>query len=262
VRARASALPSHRAGRGRERRNMGAKSYMSAAIVTAGVILGASVHAVGAPVTFDASAGDQAAAVAFDTMGDRLLVTLTNTSTSDVLVPTDVLTAVFFEANTVDPLMLTPVSVVLGSASSVLFGVSEPGGSVGGEWAYADDLSGGGWAFAYGIGAGGFGLFSPADRFGGANLAGPVSVAGLEYGLTSMGDDPTTGNTPVTGKNALIQNEVIFTLSGLPDGFDPSMQISDVRWHYGTSLDEAHLPEPASVALMLLGAVALLRRER
>ena len=241
---------------------MRAKSCALVAGVAASVVMGASVHAVGGPVTFESSVGDRAAAVTFDTMGDQLLVTLTNTSTSDVLVPTDVLTAVFFEANTVDPLMLTPVSAVLGPASSVLFGVSEPGGSVGGEWAYVDDLSGSGWPFGYGIGAGGFGLFSPNDRFGGVNLAGPKSVAGLEYGLTSMGDDPTSGNTPVTGKNALIRNEVIFTLSGLPDGFDPSMEISAVRWQYGTSLDEAHLPEPASVALMLCGAVALLRRGR
>ena len=87
-------------------------------------------------------------------------------------------------------------------------------------------------------------------------------MAGLEYGLTSVGDDPTTGNAPVTGKNALIQNEVIFTLSGLPDGFDPSLRISGVRWQYGTSLDEPHLPEPASAALVLCGAVALLRRRR
>jgi len=84
------------------------------------------------------------AAVTFDNVGDRLLVTLANTPTSDVLVPTDVLTAVFFEVNAVDPLMLTPVSAVLGPGSSVLFGVSEPGGWVGGEWAYADDLSGSG----------------------------------------------------------------------------------------------------------------------
>lgn len=241
---------------------MRAKSCVFVAAVAICVVVAASVCAVGAPVTFESSAGDRAAAVTFDTMGDQLLVTLANTSTSDVLVPTDVLTAVFFEANTVDPLMLTPVSAVLGPASSVLFGVSEPGGSVGGEWAYVDDLSGGGWPFGYGIGAGGFGLFGPADRFGGVNLAGPRSVAGLDYGLTSMGDDPTTGNTPVTGKNALIQNEVMFTLSGLPDGFDPSMQISAVRWQYGTSLDGPHLPEPASVALMLFGAVALLRRRR
>jgi len=241
---------------------MRAKSCALVAGVASCVVVVTSVCAMGAPVTFDASAGERAAAVTFDTIGDQLLVTLTNTSTSDVLVPADVLSAVFFEANTVDPLMLTPVSAVLGPASSVLFGVSEPGGSVGGEWAYADGLSGDGWAFDYGIGAGGFGLFGPADRFGEVNLAGPRSVAGIDYGLVSLGDDATTGNTPVTGKNALIQNEVIFTLSGLPDGFDPLLQISGVRWQYGTSLDEAHLPEPASVALMLCGAVALLRRRR
>ncbi|HUW84973.1 MAG TPA: XDD4 family exosortase-dependent surface protein [Phycisphaerae bacterium] len=241
---------------------MCAKSCALVAVLATCVVLGASVHAVAGPVTFESSAGDRAAAVTFDTMGDRLWVTLANTSTSDVLVPADVLTAVFFEVDAVDPLMLTPVSAVLGPGSSVLFGVSEPGGSVGGEWVYADDLSGSGWPFGYGIGAGGFGLFGPVDRFGGVNLEGPESPGGLEYGLTSTGDDPTTGNTPVTGKNALIQNEVVFTLSGLPDGFDPSMQISGVRWQYGTSLDEAHLPEPASAALVLCGAVALLRRRR
>jgi len=145
----------------------------------------------------------------------------------------------------------------------VLFGGTDAGGVVGGEWAYRDDLN-----IAnepnreYGISSAGFGLFGPGNRFPGNNLQGPTSPGGLEYGITSAGDNPATGNTPVTGTNALIKNSVTFTFSGLPAGFDPSTQISGVTWQYGTALNEPHLPEPATLSLVALAGWMAVRRGR
>ena len=217
-----------------------------------------------APVTLSGSADHLAASVTFDTSGNDLIVTLTSTSSSDVMVPNDVLTTVFFDVDLPEPVSLTPVSAVLGPGSSVLFGGTDPGGVVGGEWAYADNLSGAPADMGYGISSAGLDLFGPHDRFPGDNLQGPASPGGIQYGITSAGDDPTTGNTPVTGKNALIQNEVICTLSGLPGGFDPAARITNVSWQYGTGFDGPGFfaPEPASLSLLVLGGLAAMRRRR
>src|SRR5262249_10093584 len=139
------------------------------------------------------------------TDGSTLTVTLTNTSTADVFVPTDVLTAVFFDIQNVPPLTLSPSTAMLAPGSTVYYGPTN-GGDVGGEWAYAET------SLAEGVSSSGFGLFG-AGNFGDANLQGPVGVDGLQYGITSAGDDVSTGNTPVTGGNALIKNSVVFTLT-------------------------------------------------
>ena len=232
--------------------------------------------ALATPITFTGSSGGLAASATFETSGTNLIVTLTNTSSADVLVPTDVLTAVFFNI-TGDP-SLTPVSALICGTCVVLFAPAGGSGpAVGGEWAYNPDLGspGGPGAGDHGVSSAGFGLFGPGDRFPGANLQGPASPGGLQYGITSAGDDPATGNTPVTGTNALIKNSVVFTLSGLPGGFDPSTGILDVFFQYGTSLEDPHfpgnpppaplpVPEPASLGLVGFGLVALrlLRRRR
>jgi hypothetical protein len=208
-----------------------------------------SATATRADISFSYSSGDLAASAAFGVSGGNLVVTLTNTSLADVLVPTQVLTAVFFDLP--GGVTLSPVSALLGPGSTVLFGPAN-GGNVGGEWAYAA-LTSPPAPGNTGISSAGLGLFGDGN-FGGANLQGPVSVDGLQYGLTSAGDDPTTGNWPVTGKDALIKNQVIFTLSGIDAAFDPST-ISNVTFQYGTSLNENVLiPAPAAA---LIGAIGL-----
>src|SRR5438552_15453428 len=85
--------------------------------------------------------GNLSAAVCFDTSGTNLLVTLTNTSDVDVLQQSEVLTGVFFDVN--GPLLnLQPSSgsAVLAPGATVLFGTTDPGGVVGGEWAYLEDV--------------------------------------------------------------------------------------------------------------------------
>lgn len=101
---------------------------------TLALILGASSLVSAVPITFSQTVGSLSASVSFDVSGSDLLVVLSNTSSADVMVPVDVLTAVFFDIAG-DP-TLTPSSAVLSAGSVVLFGgTTDPGGGVGGEFA-------------------------------------------------------------------------------------------------------------------------------
>jgi hypothetical protein len=73
-----------------------------------------------------------------------------------------------------------------------------------------------------------------------------------------------TGNAAVTGSIPLIQNAVVFTLSGLPEGFDPTASIQNISFQYGTALTDPNLPTPAptSGVIALGGALLLARRRR
>ncbi|MGE0480724.1 MAG: XDD4 family exosortase-dependent surface protein [Phycisphaerae bacterium] len=212
-----------------------------------------------ADVTFSAFGGDLAASAHFAQSGGDLVITLTNTSPVDVDAPMDVLTALFFDVNG-PALLLTPMSGVLGPGSTVLFDDPPPGGVGGGEWEYEDSFGAPAPHGAqYGISSAGFSLFGGGVMFPGPNLDPPPNVDGLNYGITSAGDNPLTGNAAVTGGNPLIQNQVVFTLSGLPDGFDFG-RIKRVNFQYGTDLTEPNIPEPVSALLLGLGGMLALRR--
>jgi hypothetical protein len=192
-----------------------------------------------------------------------LVITLTNTSTADVTAPNQVLTALFFDAK--GSPSFSPVSVDVASGSSVLFPNANgdcaatpaslcSGPNVSGEWAYLSGLSGAPFGLTYGISSSGLGLFGPGNLFGTTNLQGPASPGGLDYGITSAGDNPTTGNKDVTGKYALINNSVVITLS-LPTHTTFTLSdIQDVAFQYGTALTDADftvLPEPSTYAGMI-----------
>lgn len=235
----------------------------SVIVVAAALTLTCGQAAPAMPILFTGTSGNLSASALFDTSGNSLVITLTNTSTEDVMEPGEILTAIFFEVSGAD-LILTPVSAVLGPGSQVLFGTTDPGGAVGGEWSYTRANFEPIGLVGYGISSSGLDYFGPKNLFPGSNLQGPASPDGVQYGLTSQGDNPATGNAPVTGTNALIQNQVVFTLSGLPAGFDPSTQITRVAWQYGTSFDEPfiHTPEPATCILLTLPLAAGLFRNR
>lgn len=216
------------------------------------------------PITFFySSGGTRSASATFEVVAGNLQVTLTNTSAADALVPADILTAIFFDI-TGSP-TLSRDSAVLGSGSSVTNGgTTDAGGGVGGEWAFADVSSFSsivpGFA-SYGIGSAGFGVFGPGDLFPGSNLSGPISPDGIQYGITSAGDNPATGNMPLLTQ-PLIRNAVVFTLGGVAPNFDPSLGITNLTFVYGTSLPV--IPEPASVLMFGagLGLIGLLCRRR
>jgi hypothetical protein len=224
------------------------------------VVIASAGFAQAGVATFSATEGARAASARFESSGFTLTVTLTNTASADVTAPDQVLTAVFFNAASLSA-PLTPVSAMVAGGSTVLFGAGEGvgGANVGGEWAYRSGISGP-RGTSYGISSSGLGDFGPSDRFPGNNLQGPESPDGLQFGITSAGDNPTTGNTPVTGTNALIKNSVVFTFTGLPAGFDVN-SITSVNFQYGTSYSEPNIPAPAaSVALGGLALAALRRR--
>jgi len=228
------------------------------------VIAAACGPVFGAAITFTGASAHRAASASFEASGADLIVTLTNTSTADALVPVDILTGIFFDIGGA-PLALTRTSAVLATGSVVHFGPVDPGNVVGGEWAYKAALGGPGGR-DYGIGSAGFGLFGPTDLFPGTDLQPPTSPNGLEYGITSFGDNLATGNAPVTGPNALIQHSVVFTMTGLPGGFDPNSMIQNVLFQYGTDLSEPSIPgvpEPAiAMPLLIAGLLAIRRRGR
>jgi len=210
--------------------------------ITLGALALLLVAAQSAPaITFEFYSGHRAAEVVFTQSGSNLIVQLTNTSTFDVTKPSELLTAVFFDL--ADNSTLTPVSALLAPGSVVYFDSAPSGGVVGGEWAYNTWSSNKAPGRArQGISSTGLDLFGPSNRFPGPDLDAPANVGGLNYGLTSAGDNLTTGNSSVTGKEPLIGNSVIFTLQGLGAGFNAATDIYNVHFQYGTSLCEPHYP--------------------
>lgn len=223
-------------------------------------VVAAPAMALAGPITFSMTDGDRSASAEFQRSGSNLIVTLTNTSTADALVPTDILTGVFFELSG-DP-SLTRTSALVPIGSSVFVGntgtdVTPADRVVGGEWAYRHtivELP----PFNGGISSTGLDIFGPFDRFPGDNLQGPESPAGVQYGITSAADDLSTGNGGISGEH-LIKNSVVFTLSGFDS--EPDAVFLSVAFQYGTSLDEprftVNVPEPGTLVLAAIAGLAL-----
>jgi len=222
--------------------------------------------------TFSFTDGNpRASRATFEISGGNLVIGLSNTSTFDVMVPEENLTALFFDL--AGGASLSPVSAVLGEGAVVYQGstiitdingdgsVDTDDRNVGGEWAYKMNVPT--LPATYAISSVGLDdLIGPQDRFDTTiNLAGPESPDGMQYGILSTGDDPATGNGGILG-NVVSRDSVVFTLSGLGTDFDLS-EISNVWFHYGTSYTSPlpppppEMPEPVTVMAFILSAGAL-----
>jgi hypothetical protein len=227
-----------------------------------------------AGLIFQGSSGSLAASADFELSGNTVTITLTNTSAADVLAPTDVLTGLFF--NTAHA--LTPVSASLNGSTfydgSIIHNVGE-------GWQYAFFLSGGPQGKDSGLSAAGLGLFGPTGNLyvPPANQSNP-KLGGIDYGITSAGDNPLTGNGGITRHGPLIKDSIKFTLTA-GTGFSLLELGQTVVFQYGTSLSEAHIsatgspppggspnlsppavPEPSSVVIWLAGIAGLAIRRK
>lgn len=234
------------------------------ALCVVAVMMFLTTFAAATSITFTNSSGNLAASAVFTLSGNTLTVVLTNTSTHDVLVPTDVLEGVYFNTTSA----LTPVSAALFGGSTVHYGTLTNVGK--------------GWGFAQGVSAqgknSGISAMGAVNGLGHANFdsadcptQSSCPLQGVDYGLLSAGDNLATGNTGVTGHGPLIQDAVEFTLTA-STGFDLSQLGSSVVFQYGTALNEPSFkgqqppktPEPASLLLLVsgIGGLALLRRRK
>lgn len=212
----------------------------------------------------------------FSISGGTMTVTLENSASSDVLVPPDVLTGLFFNVNG-SPALSTPSSALIAPGSSIVYGPDTPPANpddIGGEWAYKQGISytvnSQTFTFGYGLSTAGLGVFGSGDVINGNDRNSSAAPDGLDYGLLSAGDNTATGNTGVT-KQALIKNAVVFTFTGVTFTEDDIDQ-SDNGFHfqYGTALTEPGggrniIPEPAFyqlASLIGLGGFGLLRLRR
>jgi hypothetical protein len=200
--------------------------------------------------TLDASA-------TFSVSNLDLIVTLSNTGTFDPVNANDILTGIFFTIHG-DP-KLTPESAELASGSSIIAQRLPLGfvGDVGSEWAYRNDLARAPNETDEGISSTSLKWFSTKNLFPGGKVKGFASFAGISFGITTL-DDLGVDNRGNIKNQALIQNSVVFTFSGLPDDFSLS-EISKVTFQYGTSLKAPELigevmandiPEPSTIALV------------
>ncbi len=225
--------------------------------IIAALLLATAATAANASTFVGSDAFGREATVNFQVDSGVLVITLTNSSTADTLVPIDVLTGVYWSMT--DAGALTTDSALLNFGSTVIYDSMPLGGDVGGEFCYKAGISHHGATF--GISSAGLGIFGNGDLFGGPNLSGPTGPNGLQYGLVSAGDNVATGNGGITGSEGLIKNSVVFRLGGFGAGFDID-SIANVGFQYGTAVSEPYVPTPGSLAALGLMGAATLRRRR
>ena len=236
-----------------------------AALCAAGVAC-VAVGSASAGVVWSGSSGSKAASADFSAAAGKLTIVLSNDSTADAGVPTDILTGIFFDIAG-SPLSLARISVTVPAGNGVFIsntgaaGPVDPGNVVGGEWGYKGGLSGAPQSAKYGVSSSGLGLFGSGELFPGSNLQGPSSPDGLQYGITSAGDNIMTGNGGLSGQ-ALIKHKIVIVLDGVGANFDLA-SIGNVSFQYGTDLSEPNIPgTPSPGAIALAGAACVVAGRR
>lgn len=216
-----------------------------------------------------------AASAEFALVGGKLQITLSNTyarrydATVGQIVPSDILTGLFFDVAgtptlTYDSAGLAPGSAfVNGSGDSDLRIPTSPGGGWGFRQSSSSLAPANGIAQHYVLGTAGWGILNGNPTNG---------VGNLEYGLVNPGYQSGDGNTGVNS-NVLIKSSIVFVLGGSLSG-DLASMIQNVRFQYGTALNEPALlnspppttageqripavPEPTSIALAGFAGVGM-----
>ncbi|MGI0484463.1 XDD4 family exosortase-dependent surface protein [Pantanalinema rosaneae CENA516] len=205
---------------------------------------------------FTGSSGALSASVSFDISGSNLLVQLTNTG-SGANVPADILTAVFWDIAENPSLSLSSANAPTvtqnnpNTSSTNVNLLNTPGN--GQEWSFAQNSSGlPGVSQRYGLGTAGLNIF---QGIGGQQQ--------FQYGIVNGYGN--SANNPVQ-QAPLVNNVANFVLAGLPNNFNLA-DISNVRFQYGTNLNEPNfpgtsVPTPALLpGLLALGAGVLRKRK-
>lgn len=173
------------------------------------------------------------ATVLFDDLVNpgKLTVTVTNTG-AGAKAPSDILTSLFWDYNG-SPLNLSLFSATAGTVTKKSTNTTTNNVNLlatpdnGKEWAYASNSTGlgGGVNQHYGLGTAGLGIFQ--------GIGGQTQQA---YGIINGYN--SNANNPVK-TNPLVNNTATFVLAGLPtSGFDVR-NIQNIRFQYGTALNEA-----------------------
>jgi hypothetical protein len=261
--------------------------------VAAGLLLAlGSASAEATTIIRTGTSGSLKAWVRFEQAGTGadIFVTLANISSADVTLNTQILTGVFFNLNGSSALTkstaqladqvnssgvpLTTDSFAFNCSGAAGVGKmacpspNSTGGNIGGEWAYRFDSAGlntgNGVTQQHGIGGSNLsGTFGSGDVFdAGAELGGSAGAGGVDYGLTSFGDDTITnpGGTPPLLLNAGVFRFIVGATYALTS-------VTEVRFQYGSSPSEPEIDVPLPPALMLLssgllGIAAVLQARR
>lgn len=217
--------------------------------------------------TNPASSQTDTAEAVFSVSGQELTLVLTNTSTFGQYQNPDVLSGLFFSISG------NPTLTGVSATASGLIDPSTAGPqNVSKDWAFqysASGYTGGAAALQqtqYGVGAAGYSSLNPNFGKSGFGSGKAGNTQGLDYSIVGPDFSGINGN----GAGTLVEDSVTFLFSGLPQSFSLS-DISNVVFAYGTAPDYTvaasgttgsssggtAVPEPASLALLVPGLIAL-----
>jgi hypothetical protein len=209
------------------------------------------------PVTCTATNGSNLSGqVVFSLSGSTLTVKFTNTSTTQLTNPGQLLTAVFFNVSS--------GSLAAGSAAltggSTLANCSGCDTNLNDKWAFSGALAGQGPnGQNFGVASAGFGLFGPNNTFTALNGGSCGNGTGCQgepdgggYSLVNVGYTSAGCGSPNEACTAPeIVNSATFTFT--VSGFSLS-NISNVTLQWGTSVTSSAPPVPEPGTLVLFGS--------